>query len=184
MTDLFSHAGTRQRSGALLLSAGIATVVIAMMVLRIRSLENSPIAIAHVTTIPRPSTPASLPAEVDWPKSEEDLWLPFVGKIARERHLEVTRVEIGPVLSSSSPRIRTTPLNLTIKGEYADIKTLVIAMQDRFRGMTLSKLSVRRTSELPTNVSAGAVGVTPAPTTLEANVEMTQFTHQESDEHR
>ena len=106
--------------------------------------------------------------------------MPFIGKIAKERHLELTRVEVGPMASSSTPRVRTTNLNLLLKGEYADIKMLVIAMQDRFHGMTLSKFSVRRASELPAGAGTGSA----APTTLEASIDMTQFARQGSDEAR
>ena len=182
MTELFSHACTRQRSGALLLSAGIAAILLVVTGMRIRDLMNSPAVPARVAVVSSPSQPAPRPAEIDWPKSVQDLWLPFIGKIAKERQLEVTRVEVGPAVSTSTADVRKTSLNLLVKGEYADIKMLVIAMQDRFHGMTLSKFSVRRKSELPTGAGTGAPGASATPTTLEAGIEMTQFARQGSDE--
>jgi hypothetical protein len=77
---------------------------------------------------------------------------------------------------SSDPRsLGQARLSVQVRGDYRDIKSFAIALLDKFPGLALERLSVRRSST-PGAAPAAFPSSAPAEAMDEATVEFIQYT--------
>lgn len=77
-----------------------------------------------------------------------DLQLRFAAKLAQEVHVTIQQMQAEP-LKTEPGHLGQTRLLLQLRGDYRDVKSMAIAMLEKYPGLTLEHMTIRdRTATL------------------------------------
>ncbi len=106
-----------------------------------------------------------------------DLQIRFAAKLAREQDVTVVQMQSEPLKSGTSA-LGQSRITLQLRGDYRDIKNVLIAMLSKYPGLTLQRLTIRHHAD---TVVAPPPGGTAAPLPPadraddEASIELIQY---------
>jgi hypothetical protein len=66
----------------------------------------------------------------------------FASRLAAEQRVELFQMQ-SESLQSAPRQLRQTRLTMQLRGDYGDIKTLLAGMLEKFKGLTLQRLTIR-----------------------------------------
>ncbi len=107
-----------------------------------------------------------------------DAQIRFAAKIAREARVIVVQMQTEP-LKADPKTLGQSRLTLQLRGDYRDIKTVWIALIEKYPGLVLERMTIRHHADVsaPPGATTSATALPPADRADdEATLEMIQYT--------